>query len=107
MHIVHLETGRHLYGGARQVLLLARGLKARGVETTLVCTAGGAIASEAARQGLAVRGLPMHGDLDLLFVRRFARLLRELGPDLSTSTAGAARTGWAASRPGAPACPRS
>jgi len=82
MHIVHLETGRHLYGGARQVLLLIRGLKARGVETTLACTAGGAIASEAGRQGLAVRGLPMHGDLDLMFVSRFTRLLRDLGPDL-------------------------
>jgi glycosyltransferase involved in cell wall biosynthesis len=82
MRVVHLETGRHLYGGARQVLLLARGLKERGVEITLACTAGSAIAAEAARQGLAIRELAMHGDLDLPFVGRFTRLLRELRPDL-------------------------
>jgi glycosyltransferase involved in cell wall biosynthesis len=82
MHIVHLETGRHLYGGARQVLLLARGLKGRGAGTTLVCAAGSAVAVEAARQGLAVRELPMRGDLDFPFIRRLTGLLRELGPDL-------------------------
>ena len=82
MHIVHLETGRHIYGGARQVLLLLRGLKARGIDNTLACTAGSAIAAEATRQGIAVRGLPMHGDLDLMFVSRFAGLLRELHADL-------------------------
>jgi hypothetical protein len=82
MHVVHLETGRHLSGGARQVLLRARGLKARGVETTLACTAGGAMAAEAARQGLAVRALPMHGDVDIAFIGRFARQLREIRPDL-------------------------
>lgn len=82
MRVVHLETGRHVYGGARQVLLLARGLKARGVEVVLACTAGGAVAAEARRQGLEVRELPMAGDLDWLFRRRLTRLLREVNPDL-------------------------
>jgi len=82
MHIAHLETGRHVYGGARQVLLLAAGLVARGVTTTLICTAGGAVAAEARRQGLAVRELPMHGELDLAFIDRCARLLRETGAGL-------------------------
>ncbi len=83
MHVVHLETGRHVYGGARQVLLLARGLKGRGVESTLVCAAGGAVAAEAAHAGLQVRELPMRGDLDLPFIGRFARLLGELAPDVA------------------------
>ncbi len=82
MHIVHLESGRHLYGGARQVLLLARGLEAQGAGTTLACAAGSAVAAEAARQGLAVRVLPMSGDVDLFFAGRLARLLRGLAPDL-------------------------
>jgi glycosyltransferase involved in cell wall biosynthesis len=82
MHVVHLETGRHVYGGARQVLLLARGLKGRGVAGTLVCTAGSPVAAEAARSGLPVRELPMRGDLDLRFIARLARLLDELQPDL-------------------------
>lgn len=82
MRILHLETGRHVYGGARQVLVLARGLKARGIEVVLVCTAGGRVSAEAHRQGLDVRELPMGGDLDLLFARRFGRVIREFSPDL-------------------------
>lgn len=82
MHVAHLETGRHLYGGARQVLLLARGLKARGIGGTVVCAAGSAVATEAGRAGLDVREVPMRGDLDLRFTGRLARLLGELAPDL-------------------------
>lgn len=82
MHVVHLETGRQLYGGARQSLLLARGLATRGVACTMVCTAGGAPARAAIEAGLVVRELPMHGDVDLGFASRFARLLAELQPDL-------------------------
>lgn len=82
MHIVHLETGRRLYGGARQALVLARALQGRGVTSTLACTAGSLVAAEAMRLGLAVRTLPMRGDPDLLFSLRFSRLLRELAPDI-------------------------
>jgi len=82
MHVVHLETGRHLYGGARQALALMRGLRTRGVLGTLACTAGSTVGAEAARLGLVVRELPMAGDLDPGFIGRFAALLRELQPDL-------------------------
>lgn len=82
MHIVHLETGRHLYGGARQALILVDGLRRRGVAGTLACTAGSALAGEARRRGLPVRELRMAGDLDLGFVGRFGGLLDELRPDL-------------------------
>ncbi|MBM4195944.1 MAG: glycosyltransferase [Gammaproteobacteria bacterium] len=82
MHVVHLETGRHVYGGARQVLWLARGLQGRGVGTTVVCPQASDFVFHAGRAGLAVRALPMAGDLDLPFVGRFAGLLRELQPDL-------------------------
>lgn len=82
MHVVHLETGRRLYGGARQALTLACGLSARGVRNTFVCAAGSLVAVEATRLGLTVQSVPMRGDPDILFAQRFTRLLRELKPDV-------------------------
>lgn len=82
MHILHLESGRHLYGGARQVLYLIDGLAGHGVESTLVCPPGSAIATAGKTRGLKIRDLPMHGDLDAGFVRRFRRLIDALAPDV-------------------------
>jgi glycosyltransferase involved in cell wall biosynthesis len=82
MHIVHLETGRHLYGGARQVLHLMRGLRSRGITSTLICVPDSAIAAEAADAGLTVVPMPMRGALDVTFTRRLAPVLEELRPDL-------------------------
>lgn len=82
MHIVHLETGRHLFGGARQALDLVSGLQALGVRSTLVCPPDSEIAAAAAGLGVAVRPLAMSGDLDLRFIGRLQRLLMELRPDL-------------------------
>jgi len=79
---VHVETGRHLYGGARQVLLLMRGLVARGHRCTLVCPDGSDIAAAAEPLGLTVRVMPIGGDLDIGFAWRLARLLRRIEPDL-------------------------
>ena len=76
-----MEGGRHLYGGAFQVLHLLRGLHARGHENLLACPAGCAL-GEAAAPVARVRGLPMHGDADLLLVPRLARLIRDERPDL-------------------------
>ena len=82
IHIVHVETGRHLYGGARQVLLLMQGLEDRGRRGTLVCPAGSDIETAARTRGLGVHGMAMHGDADVGFTGRLARLLRRLRPDL-------------------------
>lgn len=82
MHVLHLESGRHLYGGARQVLYLIGGLAEKGVEGTLVCPPTSAIAAAGVSQGLQVRELPMRGDLDPGFVGRFRRLIDELEPDI-------------------------
>ena len=67
MHIVHLETGRHLYGGAQQVLYLLAGLAAAGVRNTLVCPPDSAISSAADNAGVNVHTIPMAGDLDVGF----------------------------------------
>ncbi|MGH8497146.1 MAG: glycosyltransferase family 4 protein [Gammaproteobacteria bacterium] len=81
MKIVHLETGRHLYGGARQVLYLLEGLRAAGVTNVLVCAEDSAIgnASPAADRIVA---MPMRGDLDIAFAVRFRRLLEAEQPDI-------------------------
>ncbi len=81
MKILHVEAGKHLYGGARQVLYIVEGLAARGVTNLLVCPAG----SEMARQqpaGTRVVAMKMGGDGDLGMVSRLASLIRAEKPDL-------------------------
>ena len=81
MKILHVEAGKHLYGGARQVLYIVEGLAARGVTNLLACPAG----SEMARQqpaGTRVVAMKMGGDGDLGMVSRLASLIRAERPDL-------------------------
>ncbi len=82
VHIVHLETGMHVYGGARQVLYLQEHLPALGVKCTLVCAKGSEMAVRGREQGANVVELPMSGDADVGFIFRFAALLKQLKPDL-------------------------
>lgn len=81
MNILHVEGGRHLYGGAYQALHLMRGLAARGHQNVLACPRGCALAAAAA-ECADVCGLPMHGDADLLLIPRLYRLIRTVRPDL-------------------------
>jgi glycosyltransferase involved in cell wall biosynthesis len=82
MHVLHLEAGRHLYGGPRQVLYLLRGLAEAGLRCSLVAPDGSALATAAPATGAAVHAVPIGGDLDVLAVGRLFALLRELKPDL-------------------------
>ncbi|TDJ47842.1 MAG: glycosyltransferase family 1 protein [Gammaproteobacteria bacterium] len=82
MHILHVETGRHLYGGAAQVLNLIPGLGRHAVRGTLICTRDSALAIAARARGIDVVPVPMAGDLDVGFVGRLRRLIRELDPSL-------------------------
>ncbi len=82
MRVVHVETGRHLYGGARQVAWLAKGLAGHGVENFLVCPPGSEIATETANGPVRVIEIPMHGDLDVGLVRRLMKTFAETKPDL-------------------------
>ncbi|HSD69263.1 MAG TPA: glycosyltransferase [Woeseiaceae bacterium] len=82
MKIVHVETGRHFYGGAQQVIWLLQGLEVRGIDNLLVCTRHSAIESVAAAAGIPVTTLPCAGELDLAFVWRLRRVLTREAPDL-------------------------
>jgi glycosyltransferase involved in cell wall biosynthesis len=79
--VLHVEGGRHLYGGAFQVLHLLRGLAVRGHRNLLACPRGCDLA-HAAGTVAEVHELPMHGDADLLMVLRLYRLIRRARPDL-------------------------
>ncbi len=82
MRVLHVEAGKHLYGGALQVVFLMRGLARRGIEVALACPQGSAIASSVRELGLTVHEMPMHGDADVGLVGRLRRLMREWQPDL-------------------------
>ena len=80
MRILHIEAGRHLYGGAAQVRTLIDGLRAARVDSVLVCPVESALAAQppAAR----VAAVAMHGDLDVGLLPRLVRVIRAEQPDL-------------------------
>ncbi|MDR2981740.1 MAG: glycosyltransferase [Puniceicoccales bacterium] len=79
MKILHVESGKHLYGGALQVVFLMRGLKERGIESILACPTGSAIA-EAGRPHATIREIPMRGDADIGMLWKLRRLIRQERP---------------------------
>jgi glycosyltransferase involved in cell wall biosynthesis len=79
---LHFESGRHLYGGPRQVLLLLDGLRRRGIAATLACPAGSAIAAAAAEDRHEVITQPLGGDLDISAITFLTHTVRRLKPDL-------------------------
>lgn len=81
MRVLHVEAGRHLYGGAQQVVYLLRGLAGLGVSNQLACPQGSAIAG-AASPVAEIHAMPMGGDLDLTLVIRLSRLIRRCRPDI-------------------------
>ncbi len=81
MKVLHVEGGRHYYGGARQVVYLLEGLAERGVENLLVCPPGAAVAGHAAPFA-EVLPTPLRGDLDAAFVARLRSRIRATRPDL-------------------------
>ena len=82
MKILHVETGRHLYGGAQQVAFLLDGLSRSGVQNVLVCPPGAAIGQHFAGSDIHVIEAPCAGDLDIGFIWRLHRILRTQQPDL-------------------------
>lgn len=82
MRVLHLEAGKNVYGGALQVLLLVEGLQKRGIENLLVVPEGSDVQDQAISRGLPIHPLPMAGEADLLFPRRFRSLIHEMAPDL-------------------------
>lgn len=81
MKILHVEAGKHYYGGARQVAYIIEGLAQRGVENFLTCPIGAEIA-EAVGKTAQVHQLAMGGDADFGMAWRLATLIRTVQPDI-------------------------
>lgn len=81
MKILHVEAGRHYYGGARQVAYIIDGLASLGVKNVLACPLDASIAT-AAQASAEVHQMPMHGELHVGMVRRLVRLIRAVKPDI-------------------------
>jgi glycosyltransferase involved in cell wall biosynthesis len=77
--ILHVETGRHLYGGARQAGYLIAGLADRGIDNLLVCAKGHPLATGDAARVFEWR---LGGDLDFSLYRRLVQLARDERPDI-------------------------
>ncbi|MEY2699837.1 MAG: hypothetical protein RIQ52_592 [Pseudomonadota bacterium] len=83
MRVLHLELGRHLYGGARQVAYLLDGLAAMGKDAgqhRLVCVPDSGVGN-AVCEAVACVPMPFSGDLDMGFVRRLRREMNLYRPD--------------------------
>ncbi|MEO8467868.1 MAG: glycosyltransferase [Gammaproteobacteria bacterium] len=80
MRILHIEAGRHLYGGAAQVRYLIDGLSAARVDNVLVCPPGSALAARPPTGQIAP--VAMSGELDVGMLPRLVRTIRLAQPDL-------------------------
>lgn len=60
LRIVHLDTGKALRGGQRQLLLLARGLRRRSHTQLIVCPEESGLEARARQEGFDVYSLPPH-----------------------------------------------
>lgn len=82
MKILHVETGRHLYGGPQQVIYLLKALRDRRHDCTLVCPPDSGVDTAARQAGIPVRNLFCAGDLDLPFAYRLSQYVSSARPDL-------------------------
>jgi glycosyltransferase involved in cell wall biosynthesis len=82
LRTLHVEAGRHYYGGARQVRYLVEGLAARGVECVLAVPPDSPLARMTWDARATVVPLAMGGDADLGLVLRLKRMIRSWSPDV-------------------------
>ena len=81
MKILHIETGRHLYGGALQVHYLIKGLRSLDCRNVLVCPQHSQIA-ESVQSYAKIYAVPIAGDLDVGLLWRLCRIIRKELPDI-------------------------
>lgn len=82
MKVLHLETGRHLYGGARQVAYLIEGLKAHGVTSLLGAPAESRILETSSEHCAAIIPLQTEKGTGFGLYREVRAAIRQYHPDL-------------------------
>ena len=100
--VFHLDDGRELRGGQRQVLYLVKELNRLGLDNTVVCRRGSPLHAAALRKGFKILTLPYYFEWDpvsSLLLRRALRSLPQesLPPILHAHTSHAAAISWLAS----------
>ncbi len=75
-HVLHVDDQRGWRGGERQMMLLAGGLRRRGIPCAAVVQRGALAARRLRKAGLDVRDLRMRGEVDLPAARQIARMAR-------------------------------
>jgi glycosyltransferase involved in cell wall biosynthesis len=81
MFSVHIDTARTWRGGQNQLLLAARGLRARGHKVALVVHPDGELRARLGADGEAIALAP-RSEVDLPAAWRLSRILRDLAPDV-------------------------
>lgn len=74
--VVHLSTAKAWRGGEHQMLLLAEGLRARGIDSRIVARPGSPALARAEAAGLVASGVRVRNEVDLLAAWRVARILK-------------------------------
>ncbi len=82
LRVLHIDSGREWRGGQRQVLLLARGQRDRGVEPLVIAQPDSPLVRRVSGAGLAASVVRMRADWDLAAVRRIRSSLRTWRPDV-------------------------
>lgn len=82
MKILHLDTGRTLRGGQRQVLLLMQGLRSWGASQILLSPAGAPTVMPARRAGLPVAEIPVGTFANLSTFQSVRRTILGFQPDV-------------------------
>jgi len=82
MKVLHVETGRHLYGGSLQVRYLIEGLANEGIDNVLVCEQSSPLADAVKTWADNVYPEPIKGDLDFGFINRLKTIIKQEQPDL-------------------------
>lgn len=80
LRVLHVDTGREWRGGQRQLVLLAGGLRAEGIESLVVAQPTSPLLHRLKGEGIASAAIRMRSGLDLLAVRRLRRLLATWQP---------------------------
>jgi glycosyltransferase involved in cell wall biosynthesis len=88
MRAAHLSKVKGIAGSERHLLTLLPGLRARGVETTMIVleepeNPADDFCAAMSGQGVAVERVPVRGDLDPGLTGRLARVLHAAAPDIA------------------------
>jgi glycosyltransferase involved in cell wall biosynthesis len=82
MKILHINTERTWRGGEQQTLFLLQGLKARHLDSHLVCQPNSPMAERALEKGIDVLPVRMGGEIDYAAGYRLRKLIKKFNYDI-------------------------